>query len=162
MAAESLDVTPTLKIGNEAPDFTLTAQTGEKITLSQYRGQKNVVLAFFPFAFSSTCSAQLPAYEAELERFRSFDTEVIGISEDSRHALVAWTKQIGVTFPVLSDFYPQGKVVDLYGVRHAGGMAERALIVVDKNGKVAWIHVHRPIGEYPDAETIFEVLRKLS
>lgn len=163
MADDSASFTKTLQVGDEAPDFTLNNATGEgAVTLSSFRGQKNVVLAFFPFAFSSTCSAQLPAYEAELERFRSFDTEVIGISEDSRHALVAWTKQIGVTFPVLSDFYPQGKVVDLYGVRHAGGMAERALIVVDKNGKVAWIHVHRPIGEYPDAETIFEVLRKLS
>ncbi|HEY7342084.1 MAG TPA: redoxin domain-containing protein, partial [Ktedonobacterales bacterium] len=73
MAAESLDVTPTLKVGDEAPDFTLSAQTGEKITLSQYRGQKNVVLAFFPFAFSSTCSAQMPSYQAELERFNSYD-----------------------------------------------------------------------------------------
>jgi peroxiredoxin (alkyl hydroperoxide reductase subunit C) len=163
MAVESASFTPTLKVGDEAPDFTLaSATTDGSVTLSEFRGKKNVVLAFFPFAFSSTCSAQMPSYEAELDRFRSYDTEVIGISEDSKHALAAWAKQIGVTFPLLVDFYPQGKVVDLYGVRHPAGMAERALIVIDKSGKVAWIHVHRPTGETPDNEELFEVLRKLS
>jgi len=161
VAAESLDVTPTLKVGDEAPDFTLTAQTGEKITLSQYRGQKNVVLAFFPFAFSSTCSAQMPSYQAELERFNSFDTQVLGISMDARHSLVAWAQQLGITYPLLSDFYPQGQVTDLYGARHPAGMPERALFVVDKAGKIDWIHVHHPIGEVPDNEDLFEVLRKL-
>ncbi|HEX8732797.1 MAG TPA: redoxin domain-containing protein [Ktedonobacterales bacterium] len=163
MADESASFTKTLQVGDEAPDFTLNNATGEgTVTLSSFRGQKNVVLAFFPYAFSGTCSAQMPSYEAELERFRSYDSEVIGISEDSRHALAAWAKQIGVTFPLLTDFYPQGKVVDAYGVRHPGGMAERALIVVDKQGKIAWIQVHRPIGEVPDNEELFEVLRKVS
>lgn len=163
MATESLTATSTLKVGDEAPDFTLaSATTDGSVTLSAFRGQKNVVLAFFPFAFSGACSAQMPSYEAELERFHSYDTEVIGISEDAKHSLAAWAKQIGVTFPLLSDFYPQGKVVDLYGVRHAAGMAERALFVIDKNGKIAWIHVHRPTGEAPDNEELFDVLRKLS
>ena len=163
MAVESASFAPTLKVGDEAPDFTLaSATTDGSVTLSEFRGKKNVVLAFFPFAFSSTCSAQMPSYEAELERFRSYDTEIIGISEDSKHALAAWAKQLGITFPLLVDFYPQGKVVDLYGVRHPAGMAERALIVIDKSGKVAWIHVHRPTGEAPDNEELFEVLRKLS
>ena len=163
MAVESSSTTTTLNVGDEAPDFTLaSATTDGDVTLSSFRGNKNVVLAFFPFAFSGTCSAQMPSYEAELERFRSYDTEVIGISLDAKHSLTAWAKQIGVTFPLLSDFYPQGKVVDLYGVRHPAGMAERALVVVDKGGKVAWIHVHRPMGETPDNEELFEVLRKLS
>lgn len=163
MADVSAPATATLKVGDEAPDFTLaSATTGGSVTLSAFRGNKNVVLAFFPFAFSGACSAQMPSYEAELDRFRSYDTEVIGISEDAKHSLAAWAKQIGVTFPLLTDFYPQGKVVDLYGVRHAAGMAERALFVIDKNGKITWIHVHRPIGEPPDNEELFEVLRKLS
>jgi len=163
MAVESASDTKTLKVGDEAPDFTLdSATTTGSVTLSAFRGKQNVVLAFFPYAFSGTCSAQMPSYEAELDRFRSYDTEVIGVSEDSKHALAAWAKQYGITFPLLSDFYPQGKVVDLYGVRHAAGMAERALVVVDKTGKIAWIHVHRPTGEVPDNEELFEVLRKLS
>jgi mycoredoxin-dependent peroxiredoxin len=160
---ESALKTPTLNVGDEAPDFTLnSATTTGAVTLSSYRGQKNVVLAFFPFAFSGTCSAQLPSYEAELERFRSYDTEVLGISMDARHSLAHWAKEIGVTFPLLSDFYPQGKVADAYGVRHPSGMAERAVIVVDKAGKIAWIYVQQPISEYPDAEKIFDVLRNLS
>ena len=161
MAAESLDITSTLKVGDDAPDFTLSGHTGEKITLSHYRGQKNVVLAFFPFAFSSTCSAQMPSYQADLERFSSYETQVLGVSMDARHSLVAWAKQLGITYPLLSDFYPQGHVTDLYGARHPAGMPERALFVVDKAGKIAWIHVHRPTGEAPDNEELFEVLRKL-
>jgi peroxiredoxin len=162
MATEiSLDHTRTLTVGDEAPDFTLRTADGGTFTLSELRGKQNVVLAFFPFAFSGTCSAQLPGYEAELERFRSYDTAVVGISMDGTYSLKNWAQQIGVTFPLLSDFYPQGKVADLYGVRHPAGMPERALIVVDKAGKVAWIHVHRPTGEVPDAEAMFEVLRKL-
>jgi peroxiredoxin len=163
MANESMSATKTLNVGDEAPDFTLNNATGEgAVTLSSFRGQKNVVLAFFPAAFSGTCSAQMPSYEAELERFRSYDTEVIGISMDNRNSLVAWAKQIAVTFPLLSDFYPQGKVVDLYGVRLPTGAAERALIVVDKGGKIAWIHVHRPTSEVPDNEELFDIRRRLS
>lgn len=163
MTTDSATVTPTLNVGEDAPDFTLpSATTDGSVTLSSFRGQKNVVLAFFPYAFSGACSAQMPSYEAELDRFRSYDTEVLGISEDSKHALAAWAKQIGVTFPLLSDFYPQGKVVDLYGVRHPAGMAQRALIVVDKQGKVAWIHVHQPIGEAPNNEELFDALRRLA
>jgi peroxiredoxin (alkyl hydroperoxide reductase subunit C) len=158
---ESLTVTPTLNVGDEAPDFTLKSASGESITLSQYRGAKNVVLAFFPYAFSGTCSAQMPSYQAELERFNSYDTQVLGISMDATHSLRAFGEQLGITYPLLSDFYPQGKVTDLYGVRHAAGMPERALFVIDKSGKVAWIHVHRPTGEAPDNEELFEVLRKL-
>jgi len=164
MAVEqSLPETRTLHVGDEAPDFTLPSATGaDAVTLSNYRGKQNVVLAFFPYAFSGTCSAQMPSYQAELERFRSYDTEVIGVSMDGKPALAAWAKQLGITFPLLSDFYPQGKVADLYGVRHPAGMAERALLVIDKSGKIAWIHVHRPLGEAPDNEELFDVLRKLS
>ena len=153
--------TAALHVGDEAPDFTLRGIDGNSYTLSSYRGQKNVVLAFFPYAFSTTCSAQLPSYEAELERFRSYDTEVIGISMDAGHSLKHWANELGLTFPLLSDFYPQGKVTDLYGARHPAGMPERALFVVDKAGKVAWIHVHRPTGEVPDNEELFDALRKL-
>jgi peroxiredoxin (alkyl hydroperoxide reductase subunit C) len=161
MSNESLTLTPTLQMGDEAPDFSLRATTGETIALSQYRGHKNVVLAFFPFAFSGTCSAQMPSYQAELERFNSYDTQVLGLSMDGLHSLRHWAGELGITYPLLSDYYPQGKVVDLYGVRHPSGMAERALIVVDKQGKIAWIHVHRPTGEAPNNEDLFEVLRKL-
>ncbi len=161
MSSPSLAETPTLKVGDLAPDFTLSNSKNEKVTLSDYRGKKNVVLAFFPFAFSGTCSAQMPSYEAELERFQNYDTEVIGISADARHALAAWAKQYNLTFHLLSDFYPHAAVAQKYGVMHELGMAERALFVIDKEGKIRWIHVHRPIGEAPDNEELFDVLKKL-
>ncbi len=153
--------TSTLKVGDEAPDFTLKSGAGKSVSLNQYRGSKNVVLAFFPFAFSGTCSAQMPSYESDLERFNDLDTQVLGISMDATHSLREFGEKLGITYPLLSDFYPQGVVTDLYGVRHPAGMAERALIVIDKSGKVVWIHVHRPTSEVPNSEELFEALSKL-
>ncbi|HLZ55698.1 MAG TPA: peroxiredoxin [Ktedonosporobacter sp.] len=153
--------TKTLKVGDVAPDFTLKNENREDWHLSDFRGKKNVALAFVPFAFSSVCSAQLPSYEAELSRFNDFDTEVVSISMDSIFALNAWSKSMHTTFPLLSDFYPQGTVVDLYGVRHAAGMAERALFVIDKEGVIRYIEVQHAPGEMPDNEDLFEALRKL-
>ena len=160
MEGKSRSETATLKVGDIAPDFTLKAGK-EEWRLKDLRDKKNVVLAFVPYAFSSVCSAQLPAYEAELERFKDFDTEVVSISMDSTYALGAWQKQMHTTFPLLSDFYPQGKVVDLYGVRHPLGMSNRAVIVVDKKGAIRYIEVLNNTGDMPDNEDLFEALRKL-
>ncbi len=153
--------TKTLKVGDVAPDFTLTTAKREQWHLADFRNKKNVVLAFVPFAFSRVCSAQLPSYEAELERFKNSDTEVVSISMDSTHALNAWSKSINTSFPLLSDFYPQGKVVDLYGVRHTAGMPERAVIVIDREGIIRYIEVTDVPGDMPENEKLFEVLQKL-
>ncbi len=153
--------TKTLKVGDVAPDFTLKMANREDWHLAYFRGKKNVVLAFVPFAFSSVCSAQLPSYEAELSRFKDFETEVVSISMDSGFALGAWAKSMHTTFPLLSDFYPQGSIVDLYGVRHALGMAERALVVVDKEGIIRYIEIMHSPGEMPNNEDLFEALRKV-
>jgi peroxiredoxin len=151
----------TLKVGDVAPDFTLKTANKENWHLSDLRGKKNVVLAFVPYAFSSVCSAQLPAYEAELDRFNDFATEVVSISMDSQYSLSAWEKSMHTTFPLLSDFYPQGQVVDTYGVRHPAGMPERALFVIDKEGIIRFIEVMHSPGDMPDNEDLFEALRKL-
>jgi len=160
MADKSRSETKTLKVGDIAPDFTLKSGKDEW-RLKDFRNQKNVVLAFVPFAFSSVCSAQLPSYEAELARFKDFEAEVVSISMDSTHTLNAWRKSMETTFPHLSDFYPQGKVVDLYGLRHALGMPERALIVIDKEGVIRYIEVLNSPGDMPNNEDLFEALRKL-
>ncbi len=152
----------TLKVGDVAPDFTLKTAEGKEWRLSDLRGKKNVVLAFVPFAFSSVCSAQLPAYEVELSRFNDYDTEIVSISEDSGFALKAWEDSMHTTFPLLSDFYPQGQVVDLYGVRHPAGMAERSLFAIDKQGTIRYIEIQYTPGVMPDNEDLFEAMRKLS
>jgi len=161
MSSNSRAETKTLKVGDGAPDFTLKSAKREDWHLQDFRGKKNVVLAFVPFAFSRVCSAQLPSYEAELDRFKDFDTEVVSISMDSTHALNAWSKSMQTSFPLLSDFYPQGKVVDLYGVRNPFGMPERAVIVIDKEGVIRYIEVLNSTGDMPDNEDLFEALRKL-
>jgi mycoredoxin-dependent peroxiredoxin len=161
MDSKNRTETKTLKVGDVAPDFTLKTAKKEDWHLSDFRGKKNVVLAFVPYAFSGTCSAQLPSYEAELSRFQDFDTEVVAISMDSSFALDAWEKSMHTTFPLLSDFYPQGRVVDAYGVRHQAGMAERALFAIDKEGVIRYIEVTHVPGVLPDNEDLFESLRKL-
>ncbi len=153
--------TQTLKIGDSAPDFTLKTAKQEDWHLKDFHSKKNVVLAFVPFAFSGVCSIQLPSYEASLESLRDADTEIVSISMDSAYALDAWAQSIHTTFPMLSDFYPQGKVVDAYGVRHPAGMAERALFVIDKEGVIRYIEVQHSPGEMPDNKDLFEALGKI-
>jgi len=161
MSSNSHAETANLKVGDVAPDFTLKTANREDWHLSDFRGKKNVVLAFVPFAFSGVCSVQLPSYEAELDRFKDFDTEVVSISLDSHYSLNAWAKSMHTSFPLLSDFYPQGKVVDLFGVRHPAGMSNRAVIVVDKEGIIRYIEVLNSPADMPDNEDLFEALRKI-
>jgi len=162
MSDNSQSETKTLKVGDVAPDFTLKTANREDWRLSDYRGKQNVVLAFIPFAFSSVCSVQLPSYEAELDRFKDFDAAVVSISLDSQYALNAWAKSMHTSFPLLSDFYPQGQVVDLYGLRHPVGMSNRAVILVDKEGFIRYIEVLNSPSDMPHNEELFEALRKLS
>jgi peroxiredoxin (alkyl hydroperoxide reductase subunit C) len=161
MTTKSHHETKTLKVGDTAPDFTLTTNQKDEWHLSDFRGKKNVVLAFVPYAFSSVCSTQLPSYEAEIARFRDFNTEVASVSMDSTYSLNAWSKSMGTSFPLLSDFYPQGKVVDLYGVRNRGGFPERALLVIDKQGVIRYIEVLSNPGDMPENTDLFEALQNL-
>ncbi|SRR6266480_159603 len=160
METKSRAETETLRVGDIAPDFTLKAGKDEW-RLKDFRDKKNVVLAFVPFAFSGVCSAQLPAYEAELDRFKDFDVELVSVSMDSTYALNAWAKQMQTSFPLLSDFYPQGKVVDLYGLRHPAGMSNRAVIVIDKKGVIRYIEVLNSPSDMPNNEDLFDALRKI-
>ena len=104
----------------------------------------------------------MPAYEADLERFGQYDAQVLGISVDSVPCNTAWAKSLGgLTYDLLSDFEPKGEVAKAYGAYRAdGGISERALFIVDKEGRVAYKDIHA-IGDQPDNEDLFEVLRKL-
>ncbi|MDQ6660037.1 MAG: redoxin domain-containing protein [Chloroflexota bacterium] len=153
--------TETLRVGDIAPDFTLKDAHSQEWRLKDFRDKKNVVLAFVPFAFSGVCSTQLPSYEAVLGRFKDFDAEVVSISMDNPYALDAWSKSMHTSFPLLSDFYPQGKVVDMFGLRHQKGMSNRALVVIDKKGIIQYIEVLNSPGDMPDNEDLFDALRKL-
>ncbi len=148
-----------LKVGEVAPDFELSATGNRKIKLSDYQGQKNVVLAFYPFAFSPVCSLQLPALQEQLNEFAQYHTEVLGISVDSKHSNTAFAEHLHLHFPLLSDF--ERKVTQAFGVLREGGFAERATFVIDKQGKIVYSHVNA-MDEVPDNAPVFEVLRQLN
>ncbi len=147
-----------LQVGDPAPDFELPASGNRTVKLSDYRGQRNVLLAFYPFAFSPVCSLQLPGLQENLGKFQDLNTEIAGISVDSKHSSAAFAEHLHLTFPLLSDFNKE--VTKAYGVLREGGFAERALFVVDKEGKIAYAHVNA-IGEIPDNAPVFEVLQQL-
>ena len=103
----------------------------------------------------------MPSYEADLSRFEGYDTHVLGISVDSVPCNAAWAKSLGgITYDLLSDFEPKGEVARKYGAYRPQGFAERALFVVDKEGKIVFKDIHE-ISDQPDNEEIFDVLRKL-
>ncbi|GAC1303342.1 MAG: hypothetical protein NVS2B3_03430 [Vulcanimicrobiaceae bacterium] len=103
----------------------------------------------------------MPSYEENLDRFEGYDAQVLGISIDTQPANAAWSKTLGgITYPLLSDFYPHGAVAEKFGVLRKEGMSERAVFIIDKQGIVRYIDVH-DIDEQPDEEQIFEELRKL-
>jgi peroxiredoxin len=154
-----------VKVGDLAPDFTLPAVRGGEVTLSQYRGKKNVVISFVPAAWTPVCSDQWPGYNIAKEFFDQNDAILLGITVDNIPTLYAWTNQMcmgGGTlwFPVLSDFYPHGAVAEKYGILRTDGVAERALFVIDKQGIIRYIDVH-DINERPRLEVLVGELQKL-
>jgi peroxiredoxin len=153
----------TLKIDDQAPDFELRSHRGGTVTLSDFRGRKNVLLAFHPLAFTPVCANQMSGYEAELPKFDAADTTVLGISVDPQPAKAAWAKTLGsISFDLLSDFHPHGDVAKKYGVyREKDGISERALFLIDKEGKIAWTRAYQ-IPEQPQNAEIFDALRRVS
>src|SRR5512135_356127 len=148
-----------LEVGEAAPDFELPATNNRTIKLGDYRGKKNVVLAFYPFAFSPVCSLQLPELQRQLTEFQRHDTVVLGISVDSKHSNAAFAEHLHLQFPLLSDF--NRTVIQAYGVMRDGGFAQRATFVIDKQGKVAYSHIDS-MDDVPDTAPVFEVLRQLN
>lgn len=145
------DQTRTLKVGDQAPDFALRGPGGFTFKLSDYRHKKNVVLFFFPAAFSSVCSQQLPDVERQRLQFEESETQVVGISVDNVPALDAFQKQLGgLGYPLLADFWPHGEVSERYGVLRPQGVSERAIIAIDKSGVVRYINVAPTPAQIPD------------
>lgn len=154
--------TKNLKVGDKAPDFTLADINQVKVRLSDYLGKRNVLLVFYPMAFSPVCSAQIPSYQKIYDKFEDLNTEVAAISVDSIFTHKAWADGLGgISYPLLSDFWPHGGVAEQYGVmREVEGFSERALIVVDKEGIIRYIDIVDP-KEMPLIEPVFDVLDSL-
>ena len=151
-----------VKAGQPAPDFTLPAVSGKKITLSDYRDQRNVVISFVPAAFTPVCSDQWPGYNIVKDMFDETDAVLLGVTVDNIPTLYAWTRQMGkVWFEVLSDFWPHGSVAEKYGVLRSDGLSERALFFIDKQGIISAILV-MDINRKPDLEACATELKKLN
>jgi peroxiredoxin (alkyl hydroperoxide reductase subunit C) len=157
-----VDSTLKVKIGEPAPDFTLPSVSGEKISLSQYRGKKHVVISFVPAAWTPVCSDQWPGYGIVKAMFDENDAVLLGITVDNIPTLYAWTNQMGdLWFPVLSDFWPHGAVAEKYGVLRSSGVSERALIFIDKKGIIQDIQVS-DINVRPDLAQCATTLKKMN
>lgn len=151
------DTTGTLKIGDPAPDFELKGTGNAAFKLSDMKG-KNIVLNFFPAAFSGVCSKQMPSIQEQKTEFGD-DTVVVGISVDNIPALDAFAKQMGIDFPLLSDFWPHGAVSEKFGVLYPVGVSQRAVIGIDKEGIVRYIDVHDPL-KVPDLNECASALKE--
>lgn len=133
-----------ISAGAEAPDFTLKDQNGQLVTLSALRG-KNVLLVFFPLAFTRICQGELDEIKDNQSRYVNDDTVTLAISVGPPPTHKVWATQSGFTFPVLADFWPHGAVAQAYGVFNDGtGFANRGTFVVDRTGVIRFAEMKGP------------------
>ncbi len=147
-----------VEVGDGAPDFELKDQHGAPVKLSDFRGGKNVMLVFYPLAFSGVCSGELSRIRDELPTLGD-DVEVLAVSVDSMFALRAWADQEHYQFPLLSDFWPHGETARRYGVFDEDrGVALRGTFIIDAGGVVRW----KVVNAIPDARDVDEYRKALA
>jgi peroxiredoxin (alkyl hydroperoxide reductase subunit C) len=151
-----------VEVGQPAPDFSLVDSEGQQVKLSDFRGQQNVALFFFPAAFTRVCELQVTGHDGAIGEFQKLNTQVLGVSTDQRFALKAWLQQCGAkSFPVLSDHLRRA-VVD-YGVaRETGAGNERATFLIDKEGIVRWMQIEAQTRDWIGIDRELEELRKFA
>jgi peroxiredoxin len=157
-----------LKTGEIAPDFKLESAIGEsqkQFQLSAQRGS-NVVILFYPLDFTPVCESELAAFQSEIAHFEKAGAKVVAVSTDTVFSHEAFQKELGgVTYPIAADRWPYAKTAEAYGVfpptRHSiPYVNDRAIFVVDKNGRIAWSKVY-DIGTMPEPAEVLEVLKHL-
>lgn len=150
-----------MEVGQSAPEFTLTNQYGESISLADFRGRKNVVLMFYPFAFTGICTGELCELRDSKADFDADDAEILSVSCDTPHTLKVYATQENLSHSLLSDFWPHGEVAQAYGVFLPDkGFATRGTFVIDKAGIVRWSVVNAP-GQARSADEYKEALAAL-
>lgn len=147
--------------GEQAPDFELKNQHGQPVRLSSFRGNKAVLLVFYPFAFSGICGGELHALRDRLDEIVTDGVELLVVSVDSMYSQRVFAEREGFTYPMLSDYWPHGGVAADYGVLHTGaGAALRATFLIDRDGVVRW-SVVEGIGKARDVDDYVEALAGL-
>jgi peroxiredoxin len=151
-----------VEVGEQAPDFELKDQHGSPVRLSSFQGTKNVVLVFYPLAFSGVCSGELCALRDDFPEVTRDDVELLTVSVDSTFVLRTWADRDHFDFSLLSDFWPHGDVAKLYGVFDEDrGVATRGTFIIDKAGVLRW-KVVNPIPQARDIAEYKKVLADLS
>ncbi len=149
-----------LEVGDRAPDFTLKDQNNQQWTLSALRGERNVLVVFYPAAFSGICTGELDRLREDLAEFA--DVQVLGVSVDTVYALRVWSDQRGYDFPLLSDFWPHGTVAQDYRVfNDKSGVANRGTFLVDTDGIIRFAEMNGP-GEARDQTVWKQALATLA
>ncbi len=134
-----------IEVGAEAPDFVLKDQNNQEVRLSDLRGSKNVLLVFYPFAFTGVCQGELCEVQQNLNQYQNDSAQVLAVSVDSPYAHKVWAEREGYEFPLLADFWPHGATAQAYGVfNEAAGMANRGTFLIDKAGTVRFAEMNMP------------------
>jgi peroxiredoxin len=156
-----------LKAGDKAPDFSLYNTEKKLVGLSDYAGDKNILLLFFPLAFTSVCTKELCAVRDDINKYNTLDTVVLGVSVDSVYTLARYREEQSYNFPLLSDFNKE--VSRLYETMHSSfgnmgmlGVSKRSAFIIDKEGILRYVEVLENPGEIPQFEKIAEVLEELN
>ena len=148
-----------IAVGQTAPDFTLKNQYDKEVKFSDFKGKKNVVLMFYPLDWSPTCTQEHVCFVNDMKKFDTLDAEVLGISVDSAWSHKAYAEKMGIKYSLLADFQPRGAVADKYGVFLPDkGITGRAIVIVNKDGKVAWVKNY-DIPVVPDVAEVASALQ---
>lgn len=151
----------TIEVGATAPDFVLKDQNNQEVRLADFRGRRNVLLVFYPLAFTGVCQGELCEIRDNLNDFVNDSTQVLSVSVDSSYAHKIWANQEGYEFPLLADFWPHGAVAQAYGVfNDERGFANRGTFVIDQQGIVRFAEMNLP-GEARDQQAWRKALAAL-
>ena len=146
-----------VQAGEPAPEFTLRREDGSEFTRADLDG-RTTVLVFYPFAFSRVCTDQLNLYDEVLDELEAKGATLYGVSCDAVYSQTAFRERLGVTIEQLSDFEPKGDACRAFGVYHAGGFPQRALVIVGPDGVVKWSYQAASPSDLPGANLIFDGL----
>jgi peroxiredoxin len=147
-----------IEAGSKAPDFSLRDQDGNEVSLSDYAGQK-LMLVFYPLDFSPVCTDQLSIYQEVLGEIEAKGAALVGVSVDSAFCHHAFRESLNLTIPLLADFHPKGEMSRAYGAyREDRGATNRSLVLIGEDGTVLWSYASPSTAEIPGANLIFDAL----
>ena len=147
-----------ITLGQPAPDFVLKDQSQKEVKLSDFQGQKNVVMVFYPLDWSPVCTNEHACFVNDMKKFEQLDAQVLGLSVDSVWSHKAYAEKMGIHYPLLADFHPRGAVASKFGVYlDERGITGRAIAIINKQGKVAWFKQY-DIPVVPDIHEVAQAL----